>query len=107
MSLGGHARATALGKPEKPAFAGEESNPDGSAILVKMINSSEGFPVDIVYATPIQDIDGLGKVSSRLPRPDMVVTQSLWDVFVPADRRYRSPQANMDITTSGTCSSTD
>ena len=67
------------------------------AVLVKMINSARGFPVDIVYATPIQEIDGLGKVSSRLPRPDMVVTHSRWDVFLPIGPRYYAVDSNMDL----------
>ena len=61
------------------------------------IHSARGFPVDIVYATPIQDIDGLGKVSSRLPRPDMVVTHSRWDVFLPVGPRYHALDSTMDL----------
>jgi hypothetical protein len=89
------------GKPEKPAFATDGVKADGSAVLVKMINSARGFPVDIVYATPIQDIDGLGKVSSRLPRPDMVVTHSRWDVFLPIGPRYHALDSTMDLVLRG------
>jgi len=89
------------GKPEKPAFATDGVKADGSAVLVKMINSARGFPVDIVYATPIQDIDGLGKVSSRLPRPDMVVTHSRWDVFLPVGPSYHALDSTMDLVLSG------
>jgi hypothetical protein len=93
------------GKPEKPAFATEGvtngAGANGSAVLVKMINSARGFPVDIVYATPIQDIDGLGKVSSRLPRPDMVVTHSRWDVFLPVGPRYHGLDSTMDLVLGG------
>jgi len=85
------------GKPEKPAFAADGDEADGSAVLVKMINSARGFPVDIVYATPVQNINGLGKVSSRLPRPDMVVTHSRWDVFLPIGPRYYSVESTMDL----------
>jgi hypothetical protein len=41
------------GRPEKPAYAGNDPEANGAAVLVKMINSVEGFPVDIVYATPV------------------------------------------------------
>jgi hypothetical protein len=89
------------GKPEKPAFATDGSDAEGSAVLVKMINSARGFPVEIVYATPIQDIDGLGTVSSRLPRPDMVVTHSRWDVFLPIGPRYYGIDSTMDLVQPG------
>jgi len=89
------------GKPEKPAFATDGIKENGSAVLVKMINSARGFPVDIVYATPIQDIDGLGTVSSRLPRPDMVVTHSRWDVFLPIGPRYHALDSTMDLVLRG------
>ena len=90
------------GKPEKPAFAGDESTPDGSAILIKMINSSEGFPVDIVYATPAANVDHLGTISSRLPRPDMVVTHTSWNVFLPVGPHYLTPDSTMDTVVHGT-----
>lgn len=93
------------GKPEKPAFAADGgangAGADGSAVLVKMINSARGFPVDIVYASPIQDINGLGTVSSRLPRPDMVVTHSRWDVFLPIGPRYYAVDSTMDLIQGG------
>jgi hypothetical protein len=89
------------GKPEKPAYATDSENANGSIVLVKMINSARGFPVDIVYATPIQDIDGVGQLSSRLPRPDMVVTHSRWDVFLPIGPRYYALDSTMDLVLRG------
>ena len=99
------------GKPEKPAYAGDGANPDGanpdganpdgSAILVRMINSAEGFPVDVVYATPVAELGGLGTLSSRLPRPDMVVTHTRWDVFLPVGPRYLEPDSTMDLVVRG------
>jgi hypothetical protein len=89
------------GKPEKPAFAGDESTPDGSAILIKMINSSEGFPVDIVYATPAANVDHLGTIKGTLPRPDMVVTHTSWNVFLPVGPHYLTPDSTMDTVVQG------
>jgi hypothetical protein len=66
-----------------------------------MINSAEGFPVDIVYATPVEKFAGLGSISSRLPRPDMVVTHSRWDVFLPIDHSYGTPDTTMDLILDG------
>jgi hypothetical protein len=89
------------GKPEKPAYASDGAEGDGSAVLVRMINSAKGFPVDIVYATPVEGIEHLGTVSARLPRPDMVVTHSRWDVFLPVGPRYQAPDSTMDLVLRG------
>ena len=44
------------GKSEKPAHASDADD----AILIKLINSATGFPVDIVYATPTQEMASYG-----------------------------------------------
>ena len=82
------------GKAEKPAAA--ESAEDGSAVLIKMINSAEGFPVEIVYATRIEPMGFLGSVHGRLPTPDMVVTHTRWDVYLPVGPSYRKPDSTLD-----------
>jgi len=89
------------GKAEKPAYAGDGADGVASAVLVRMINSAEGFPVDIVYATPVDAIRALGTVAGRLPRPDMVVTHSRWDLFLPAGPNYRTPDSTMDLVLDG------
>jgi hypothetical protein len=92
------------GKPEKPALetasAGKKTSGDPS-VLIKIINSSTGFPVDVIYATPISKVRALGTISGRLPRPDMVVTQSRWDVFLPDGLSYGTPDSNMDVVDKG------
>ena len=90
------------GKPEKPAYASEANGHGADAVLIKMINSAEGFPVEIVYATPIQSLNGVGSISSRLPRPDMVVTESRWEVYLPVGPRYHSLDSTMDPVLHGT-----
>ena len=87
------------GKPEKPAHAGKEPN-DG-AVLIKMINSTEGFPVEIVYASRVPPMGFLGTVDAWLPKPDMVVTHTRWDVFLPVGPTYRPAQANLDVIVQG------
>ena len=89
------------GKPEKPAYAGNGAAGANESVLIKMINSAEGFPVDIVYATPVASIDHFGALASRLPRPDMVVTRTRWDVFLPVGPSYFTPDSTMDITVEG------
>lgn len=88
------------GKPEKPAYA-EADGGGESAVLIRMINSAQGFPVDIVYATPVQNIESIGKISSSLPRPDMIVTQSQWVVFLPVGPRYSALDGPMDLIVDG------
>ena len=91
------------GKPEKPAISEsgtgkEESDPN---ILIKIINSSSGFPVTLIYQTPVARFGAMGRVKGVLPRPDMVVTNSRWDVFLPDDIQYGKPDSNMSIKARG------
>ncbi|MGH9389960.1 MAG: hypothetical protein ACRD1Z_10115, partial [Vicinamibacteria bacterium] len=39
----------------------------------------------------------LGSVSTRLPRPDLLVTESRWDWFLPEGLDYRRPSTNMNV----------
>jgi hypothetical protein len=87
------------GKAEKPAEA--ETSEDGSAVLVKMINSATGFPVEIIYATRVQPMAFMGTLSGRLPTPDMVVTHTRWDVYLPVGPSYRSPDSTLDAVING------
>lgn len=89
------------GKPEKPAYATDSGREGEAAVLIRMINSAQGFPVDIVYETPIQGIDTFGRISGQLPRPDMVVTQSQWDVYLPTGPNYVALDGPMDLVFDG------
>jgi len=91
------------GNAEKPALAGEEEPVEGydRSVLVKMINSTQGFLVEMVYATKVAAQGSMGSVSGRLPRPDMVVTHSRWDLYLPTGFRYQDPDTNMDLVTRG------
>jgi hypothetical protein len=66
-----------------------------------MINSTNAFPVEIVYATPVGALSFFGAIDLNLPRPDMVVTNTRWDLFLPQGPDYRAPDSNMDILQSG------
>lgn len=83
------------GRPEKPAMA------DDASVLLKIVNATRGFEVQLIYATPGSKIRGLGKVRGILPRPDILVTRSHWDVYLPTGVRYGSPSSNMDATIVG------
>ena len=93
------------GQAVKPALVGHEDgkkqSETGPQILIKIINSVQGFPVDLIFATPVPEIGALGKIRGHLPRPDMVVTRTRWDVFLPDEVRYRSLESNMDIIATG------
>jgi hypothetical protein len=97
--------ATVDGKPEKPAAASNgnaESNGHAPQILIKVINSVQGFPVEIIYATPLSHMRPLGRVNAHLPLPDMVVTRSRWDLYLPDRFRYGTPTTNMDLVSNAT-----
>ncbi len=87
------------GKAEKPAHASGESN--DSDVLIRMINSTAGFPVEIVYTTPVERMAALGRIGGQLPRPDMVVTHTRWNVFLPSGHRYFSPDSSLDVNVRG------
>ncbi len=89
------------GKPEKPALAAAESGDAPSSVLIKIINSAEGFPVQIIYQTPQTKIGRFGVINAQLPRPDMVVTSSNWEVFLPDDASYGRVDSTMRVLTAG------
>lgn len=80
------------GNSEKPAQANDDQH-----VLIKMMNSTNGFNLDLVYAVQLPKISHQGRINMRLPRPDIVVTNTRWDVFVPHGLRYHKPETNMDV----------
>ncbi len=91
--------ASVGGEPDKPAEG--DSSGGRPEILVKIRNSEEGFPVELVYATPIPNLRFFGRIRGELPQPDMVVTQSRLDLFLPARLRYGRPRGTMEPTSWG------
>ena len=87
------------GKAEKPALMGNEKDAKNSSahVLIKIINSTEGFPVDLIYATKVPKVGSLGTLQGQLPHPHMIVTNSKWDIYVPDDLHYRTPKTNMTL----------
>jgi hypothetical protein len=95
------------GRAEKPALAEDGEGGGAPTVLVKIVNSTEGFPVRLVYATRGPGIGALGRVRGRLPRPDILVTESRWDVYVPHDMRYGDPSTNLEAVGRGQAVSND
>ena len=88
------------GKPEKPAMADAEESKGAAGrpgILVKIINSTQGFPVDLIYQTPTSELGQMGILRAVLPRPDMIAAETHWDLFLPQDMSYGRPDSNMNI----------
>ena len=93
-------------RAEKPAL--EETKRGEPNVLIKIITSADGFPIEMVYEMPSEPMGSLGHITGRLPSPDMVVTQSVWDVYLPAELQYGEASSNMDArSTSSTASAAD
>lgn len=52
---------------------------------------------EVVYATPIDKMNMFGTVTAVLPRPDIIATQTQWDVFLPGHFRYYQVDSNMSV----------
>jgi len=91
--------ASVNGEAEKPALAGADT--DSPEVLIGIINSDQGFPVELVYATPVRKLRLFGSVKTELPNPDMVVTRSQLDVLLPDSLRYGRASGDMDLVVAG------
>ena len=57
------------GKAEKPALAEEKKNGISVPnVLIKIINSAQGFPVALVYQTPVSEVGTIGFLKAALPK---------------------------------------
>jgi len=81
---------------EQPARAD-----DADQVLIKLLNQSGGFPVEVVYATPQRPLAMLGQVRGQLPHPDIVVTRSHWRVLLPTGYRYLTVGGNLEVLSHG------
>ena len=88
------------GRPEKPALATADGagDPRRKTILIKIVHSTDGFPVELVYRRPSAPIGGFAEtvVRAELPRPDILVTETLWEVDLPRGVRYLAPRSNLE-----------
>lgn len=82
------------GKAEKPAITATTDNQVN--ILIKLVNSDKGFPLELVYATPIAAMGNFGSQTLTLPQPDMVITQTGWDLYLPENYQYAGITSNLD-----------
>jgi hypothetical protein len=89
------------GQPETQALA--SNGDEAPEVLVNIINSSEGFPVELIYTTARANMGFMDRVTGELPVPDMVVTESRWDLYLPDDLGRGAPVTDMDVLTAGQC----
>jgi hypothetical protein len=82
------------GNAEKPALS--EGKDSEKVLLIKIINSAQGFPVDLVYKTQIPTVGAFGSISGTLPRPKIVATRTRWDVYLPHDVRLGHLRTNLE-----------
>lgn len=85
------------GRSAKPAR--KESEDGEVRHLIQIIHSTRGFVVELVFQTRGGAIRGLGTVRGVLPRPEILVTRSRWDVYLPDGIDYREPQGNLELVT--------
>ncbi|MCA9605463.1 MAG: hypothetical protein KC619_07700, partial [Myxococcales bacterium] len=88
------------GRSETPAL---EAGSDASAptVLVNIVSAAEAFPVELVYATRVPGLGAFGRLGAELPRLDVVVTRTTWEVWVPSGAAYASPSTSMTLVSSG------
>ncbi|MBF0152748.1 MAG: hypothetical protein HQL64_03285 [Magnetococcales bacterium] len=77
------------GVAEKPAQA--ESGQKGDMVLIRLVNNTKGFPVELIYANRMPPMSISGELGAQMPRPNMVVTQTNWQLFLPSEFHYLTP----------------
>ncbi len=96
------------GKAEKPALLeSEKEKLAESRVLIKIINSAQGFPVDLVYRTKISSFGYLGTQRALLAQPAIVVTHTRWEAYLPSQYSYGRVDTNMQLVESGSASGAD
>ena len=89
------------GKAEKPALIkGKGGAPD--TFLVKVLNSTEGFPVHLTYQSPVGNLNTAGILNASLPSTDMIETHTRWELFVPDDVSFGYIDTTMEPIEEGT-----
>lgn len=88
------------GRAQTPALEAG-SDEDAPIVLLNIVSAAEAFPVEIVYATGVPALGAFGRLSAELPRLDVVVTRTSWEVFVPGSAAYAAPSTSMTLISSG------
>jgi hypothetical protein len=88
--------ATVNGKTTKPAEEILTTETTGTNVLIQLISSTEPFHVTIIYKDKSPELSWFGSISTHLPTPDLVESNTEWEVFVPNRFGYWSSQSSLD-----------
>lgn len=83
--------AELAGQPVKPA------SDEKGAILVPLLNASEPFEVVIVYLVRGEPLGVSGEIEGALLVPDLVETESTWELFLPDDVVWGEVDTRMTV----------
>lgn len=93
------------GRAEKPALADEPESESAKSsakhVLIKIINSAQPFVVDLIYQSPATKMSRLGVVEGALPKPELIVTKTNWEVYLPSELKYGRVRTNMTTQVEG------
>lgn len=64
-------------------------------VLIRIRSGETPFAVELVYQTPIPRLGRFGRMRAVLPRPDMIVTRTVWDVWLPQEVAWGEPEGEM------------
>lgn len=91
------------GRAQTPALEAG-SDEDAPTVLLNIVSAAEAFPVEIVYATDVPSLGAFGRLGAELPRLDVVVTRTRWEVFLPEGAHYADPDSTMNLVETGLAS---
>ena len=89
------------GRIETPALE-SGSDADAPIVLLNIVSAAQAFPVDLVYATPVARLGAFGRLGGELPRLDVVVTRTRWELYLPDGAVYADPEGSMTLLERGT-----
>lgn len=83
--------AELAGQAVKPA------SDESGAVLVPLLNASEAFEVVLVYLVKGEPMGFSGEVEAELLVPDLIETESTWEVFLPDEVTWGEVDTNMSV----------
>jgi hypothetical protein len=91
------------GRTQQPARE-TGSDADAPVVLLNIVSAAEAFPVELVYATSVARLGAFGRLGAELPKVDVVVTRSRWEIFLPDGASYMDPDTSMTFAGAGRAS---
>ena len=86
------------GRPTPPAVSPPDpERADRGGVLLPIPSSSDGFIVELVYASRLPGLGRLGRLGVTLATADVLVTSTRWDLFLPTELAYGAPASNAKL----------